>query len=114
MSKIFIFKPLYEYDHKAMIPSQIEDYKQYSCNDTVFVLAIDKDLIKYNNTEYIKRFSNKTGGWPFNIIPGKCIHYGELFAKSEWTIYENGYAKFDVFGKSTPIIKSLIGQLEPF
>lgn len=118
MSKIFIFKPDLEYNHKELIPSTLQDYESYLPNDTVYVLQIDGNVIYYGDTIYMKRLDSKKVSWPPNIVNMNCDHYGEVnnktFAGSEWTIYENGYAKFDVFGSGRPIIKSLIGKLEKF
>ena len=66
-------------------------------------------IIKYNNIEYIKQKNKKSV--TFNIINKKCTHFTEANNKSEWTIYEDGHAKFDIFGFSKPIRKSLIGLL---
>ena len=114
-SKIYIFKPVLEYDHKSLIPSTLNDYKKYLPNDTVYILTLDGNSITFNDSEYIKRVVKKGDSWPMNVLDVECTHFGEVnnktFAGSEWTLYENGYAKFDLFGSGRPIIKSLIGKL---
>lgn len=115
--KKFVLKIEYIYDNESIIPKTLSDYTvvdKSTVNDDAndIFLTLDGNILTSGNVEY-KELTEKSPY--FSRVPegGRYFYTDNNHAGAGWSLYQNGYAKYEVYGSGRPIIKSVIGKLFP-
>ena len=110
----FVFKIEYIYDDKSVIPKSLDDYSVVDETKDLedMVITLKDNVLTLNGIQYLEL----TESSPFySKVPkgGRYFHTDDIGMGGAWSLYDNGYAKYEVYGSNRPVIDSFIGKLFP-